>query len=129
MSTTKPPTCSSDHGGGPQYERGQAERDSSIILHNLPMGCASCMEKARRDPGVGEQREVSMTEQTIAKKALAALTFLRQGVNPFVGDNLRKINEAGDAYPKYCEALSIPLDYDDYTMDFLQRLSRGQQPR
>lgn len=65
-----------------------------------------------------------MDEKAIAKKALAALTRLRQGCNPFKAAELQKFLKDEDDFLKYCDALSIPVDYSNIMLDFLQRLSR-----
>ena len=65
-----------------------------------------------------------MKDKTIARKALAALTRLRQGCNPSKTAELNQFIEDSEAFPRYCEALSIPTDYGNATLDFLQRLSR-----
>lgn len=68
-----------------------------------------------------------MSEKAIAKKALAALTRLRQGCNPFKTAELNRFIEDSEAFPGYCEALSIPTDYSNVTLDFLQRLTRQEE--
>lgn len=68
--------------------------------------------------------DIQYSEKAIAKKALAALTILRQGCNPFDTKALNRFTEADKAFPKCCEKLSIPTDYSNTTLDFLQRISR-----
>jgi hypothetical protein len=66
----------------------------------------------------------------VAKKALAALTRLRQGFNPFKEpEKIRKMHEDKKTLERAFELLGIPAGYDSSMLDYLQRVSRRLQYR
>ncbi len=64
------------------------------------------------------------SERILARKALSALTRLRQGCNPFKTKDLIQFIGDSKSFPKYCEVLNIPTDCSNGTLDFLQRIIR-----
>lgn len=67
-------------------------------------------------------------EIQIARRALGALTRLKQGYNPFVNGQLEKLTNDEAVYCQCCERLNIAISYDKVMFQFFQDIIRGREP-
>jgi hypothetical protein len=66
----------------------------------------------------------SPEEKQIAKKALAALTRLRQGGNPFRDGVLAQLEKDEKTFKECIAQLNIPIGYDNVMLHTLKKISK-----
>ena len=68
----------------------------------------------------------SLEERQVAKQALAALTRLKQGNNPFKDGAIAQMENDKVTFERCVELLNIPMDYTNNMLNILQKIYRAE---